>query len=91
MGLKSLKSKHEAPTAITVALERVEHEHRAVVAYGPDTVSHGPTGFSSLATCPIYLSFKILDACTQRVHARHEQRDQATIVKCLVILALVPP
>ena len=41
VGLKGLEAEDPAPTAITVALERVEHEHRAVVAYGPDTVSHG--------------------------------------------------
>ena len=37
----ALEAKYEAPTTVTFALERVEHEHRAVVAYGLGTVGHG--------------------------------------------------
>ena len=39
--LKGLESKYEAPTTVTFALERDEYEHRAIVAYGLDTVGHG--------------------------------------------------
>ena len=38
------------------------------------------TGFISLATCPIYLSFKILDARAQSVDGRDEESDQARVV-----------
>ena len=41
------------------------------------------TGFISLATCPIYLRFKILDACTESVDGWDEKSDQARVVQVL--------
>ena len=64
MGLEGLEAKEPAPAEVTLALARVAHEHRAIVADGLDAVGHGRHRIISLATCPIYLRFKILDACT---------------------------
>ena len=41
MGLKGLEAEDPTPAEVTLALARVAHEHRAIVADGLDAVGHG--------------------------------------------------
>ena len=41
MGLEGLEAEDPTPTEVTLALARVAHEHRAIVADGLDAVGHG--------------------------------------------------